>query len=155
MKQNPSNLQSSEDSELNQEPWVPKNEIMKKYNVSERKLTYWRGKGKISYQNIRNRTFYKESEVHAMVEKQNQPKKYLGIRKAYIIRKLKNIDPVLSAMVLGLLNAWAIGLNSNSNVFLFMLYNTAFSMIMIVGIIYYTIKLIKYTWRQLFRKRKD
>jgi len=58
-------------------------------------------------------------------------------------------------MVLGLLNAWAIGLNSNSNVFLFMLYNTAFSMIMIVGIIYYTIKLIKYTWRQLFRKRKD
>lgn len=155
MKKNSSNNHSPDENDPDKEKWVPKKEIMKKYKVRDRTLTYWRGRGKIRYINVKNRTYYIEDEVRVMVEKQNRPKKYFGIRKTYLIRKLKNIDPVLAAVVLGLAFAFANGLDFSNRVWwIFLLKNGVFSFTLLVGIIYGTVKLIIFTWNRFFNVDK-
>ncbi len=156
MSKNSRNNQSSQDNDPCEEQWVSKNEILKKYDVSDRNLTYWRGIGKIRYKNVRNRTFYIESDVAAMAEKQKKPKTYFGIRKPYFPKKLKDIDPVLGAVIIGLIYTVANGIElPHGPWYRIILYNWTFFFIIIIAIVYGGVKLMKYGWRGFFKNHKD
>jgi hypothetical protein len=156
MKRNSANKQIPRDIDPGQEIWVPKEEIIKKYGVRDRTLTYWRGEEKIRYKTIRNRTYYIEDDVREMVEKQNRPKKYFGIRKTYIIKKLKNLDPVLGAVILGGGYALANGLKSATGPWwTFIIYNFVFCLTLTIGLIYGIVKLIKYCIRRYLKKKNS
>ena len=147
------NQPSSKGANPNQEKWVSKKEIQKRFKVSDRNLTYWRGLGKISYKKIRNRTYYIASEIQAMVKKQSRPKKFVGIRKVYIKRKLDSMDAVLGVAIIALVYLWIHGVDFSVRPWwVIILDNGEVAIVLSVCLVYGLVRLIIYLWRRHFRK---
>jgi hypothetical protein len=145
-----------------QEEWIPKEKILEIFpTLKDRTLTEWRSDKKIRYKiarykNIKNYSWYIESEVRAMVEHQDRPKKYPRSRAKYIPKKLANIDKGVLVLVglLGLFLAyfsppWGNKTFSRFEVLL-PFYVTGFFLV-----IYWLVKLIRYTRKRFFHREEN
>ena len=90
---------SSSDQNPGKEVWLSREEVLKRFNIPDRTLKYWRDEKKIIFKKVRNSIYYLESSITAKSKKYSRPKKFLGMRYAKK-RALVSMNPVLAIDIL-------------------------------------------------------
>jgi hypothetical protein len=136
--------------------WLSTEEVLKQFpSVSKRTLKYWRESKKIMFNMVRQRTSYLESSIRAQVAKQNIPKKYFGIRKSYIKKKLASINPGIALLIIaaGLVFVnMPIFFNKKQTYTLGQVYFIVY-FLLALALVYFMVQLIRYLWRNSTSQR--
>jgi hypothetical protein len=144
---------SPENPDSGQETWLSKEEVMKRYNVSDRQLEYWRrDRGKIRYKKINHLTYYVESEIQEQVKLLARPKKFIFIRKNLIGEKLRTIDPPLVLLLVAACLLLANGFQNTEVLLAWLIYNWAPVFLIATALLWYLIRLIIYFYKRYFEK---
>src|SRR5690348_363766 len=143
---------SAETPDPGQEIWLSKEEVMKRYKVTDRQLEYWRDIGRVRYKKIKHRTYYLETEIQAQVKLLARPKKFLFIRKDLLGIKIRRIDPPLAILIVASCFLLSDGLRVKAPWQFWIIYNWPSIELILVALIWYLVRLIKYTWKRLFAK---
>jgi hypothetical protein len=154
MQDGSTNQSSSDNPDSGEEKWISTKEVLKIFPISGRTLKHWRDTKQIKFKTIRKRSFYIESNIRLRVEEYSQPKKFLGMRKSSLEKKLRSIDIVLGIGIVVFLFWFVTKPLNSSDPYTFKDISFGFKMILGICVFYGFLRLVIFLWKKFFRKKK-
>jgi hypothetical protein len=134
-----------------EEIWISKEEVMNRYGITDRQLEYLRDEKKVRYRVPKDRrtSFYIESDIQKQARWMTRPKKSTAVRIETIQKKLRTIDPPFGILLIALCCAFLFGIKSFPFWWGWLIVNYPTSFLLLIVLIWYLTRLIKYIYKRI------